>query len=196
MIAQALAFVLETLFTLFALAALLRFYAQALRAPFRNPVTDFVVALTDFAVKPMRRVFPSALGLDTASFLLAWIALVVMLVLEYALLAHSALAAPSFWPSILVIGLVRLMRLTIYLLMGAIIVQVILSWTNPYHPLAPFFSALTRPFLRPLQRLVPLVGGVDLSPLLLWIALQLVLMLPVAALERAVSGPLPRLFAG
>jgi YggT family protein len=62
-------------------------------------------------------------------------------------------------------------------------VQAILSWTNPHHPVGPFFQALTRPFLKPFQRAIPPIGGVDLTPMVVLIALQLVLMLPVAWLE-------------
>jgi len=67
--------------------------------------------------------------------------------------------------------------------MGAIIVQAVLSWVSPHHPMAPFFYALTRPFLKPFQRAVPTIGGVDITPVLVLIAFQLVLMLPVTWLE-------------
>ena len=73
-------------------------------------------------------------------------------------------------------------RATVYLLMGAVIVQAVLSWVSPYNPLAPLLELLTRPFLRPFRRLM--IGQVDLSPLALLIVLQVVLMLPIAFLER------------
>jgi len=88
---------------------------------------------------------------------------------------------------------VKLVRLSIYVFMGAIIVQAVLSWFGRYHPMAPFFDALSRPFLRPIQRAVPLIGGVDISPVLVLIAFQLILMLPVTWLEGQ-AGRLARAF--
>jgi YggT family protein len=195
MIVQALVFVLETVFGLFTLAALARFYAQAFRAPFRNPLTDFVVALTDFMVKPLRKVIPGAFGLDWASLVTAWFAQLVFLGIKVALLVPDVLVAATFWPGLILWSLVCLLRLSLYLLIGVVLIQAILSWTSPYHPIGPFFAALTKPFLRPLQRIIPLVGGVDLSPLVLLVLVQVILMLPVAWLEAAVTR-LPRLLGG
>ena len=76
-----------------------------------------------------------------------------------------------------------ILKLSIYLLIGVVIVQAVLSWINPFHPIRPFFDSLCRLFLRPLQRIIPLVGGVDLSPMVLLIVLQVLLMLPIALLE-------------
>jgi YggT family protein len=194
MIAQTVVFLLETVFGLFALAALTRFYAQALRAPFRNPLTDFVVALTDFLVKPLRKVVPGAFGLDWASLVSAWFAQILLLSLTSAVLQPAAMVQPQFWPVVLVLGLVLLLRLSLYLLIGVVLVQVVLSWFAPYHPIAPFFDALSRPFLKPIRRLLPAIGGVDLSPLVLIVAAQVMLMLPVAWLEAAVNRGVPRLF--
>lgn len=196
MATQALTYVLETIFNLFVLAVLTRFYAQAFRAPFRNPIANFVVALTDFAVKPMRKIIPGAMGLDLASFAVAWIAQTVLQVAIYALVGIKALAMPGFWPAIALLALVKLLRLSIYLLMGVVIVQAVISWISPYHPIRPFFDALSRPFLRPFQRLIPLVGGVDLSPLVLLVILQVILIAPMVWLEIEAGKVLLRLFAG
>ena len=191
LLSNALVYLLQTLFHLFVLAALLRFYMQALRAPFRNPVAQFVAALTDFAVKPLRRVIPGLMGLDLASFLLAWLAEFVLLVLLY-LIKYGTAMPPggALWvllSVLLLLALVWLLRLSVYLLIGAVFIQAILSWFNPYHPIAPFFDALTRPFLKPLRRFIPLVGGVDLSGLVMLIICQLILILPIAWLELAVE---------
>lgn len=191
---QAIVYVLDTVFNLFVLAVLTRFYAQALRAPFRNPIADFVVSLTDFAVKPVRRIVPSALGLDAASFLVAWFAEVLLQTITYALVSSQTLLYPGFWPTITFLALFKLLKLSIYLLMGVVVIQAVLSWFSPYHPIRPFFDALSRPFLRPLQRILPLVGSVDLSPLVLWIILQVVLMGPMAWLEGEAGRLLLRIF--
>jgi YggT family protein len=180
---QALVYVLETLVSLFALAALTRFYAQAFRASFRNPIAEFTLALTDWAVKPLRRVVPSIGGLDTASFLVAWLTLIVLWGVILAIMGAAPLDNPLFWPVLAILALVKLIKLTIYLLMGVVVVQAVLSWVSPYHPVRPFFDTLSKPFLRPFQRVLPLVGGVDLSPLLLIIILQVLLMVPVPLLE-------------
>lgn len=199
MVTQALIFVIETIINLFVLAVLTRFYAQALRAPFRanagNPIVDFVVALTDFAVKPMRKMVPGLLGMDFASLLVAWFAEMVLLLVKAAIVVPAAFTHAGLWPAVALLAMVSLLKLSIYLLIGVVIVQAILSWTSPYHPLRPFFDALVRPFLSPFQRFLPLLGGVDLSPFVLLIVLQVVLMVPVAYLEKSV-GVLLTLTAG
>jgi YggT family protein len=184
MVTQTLIYVLETLVNLFALAALMRFYAQAFRASFRNPIAQFVVALTDWAVKPLRRILPSVIGLDTASFVLAWLTLIVLWWVILMLMQIATGTHPLFWPSLVALALVKLLKLSLYLLIGVVIVQAVLSWVSPYHPVRPFFDSLCRPFLRPFQRMIPTIGGVDLSPLFLLILIQVILMLPVQFLER------------
>jgi YggT family protein len=77
--------------------------------------------------------------------------------------------------------------------MGAVFIQALLTWVNPYHPVAPFFEALTRPFLKPFQKAIPPIGGVDITPVLVLIACQLVLMLPVSFLEQQAMAHVARL---
>jgi len=182
MLNQAIAFVIETVFNIFILTALVRFWMQALRAPARNPLAQFTMALTDFAVKPMRRLLPGFFKLDVASLAVAWIAEVVLLAI-LSLLQGVEIVNGAALSVILFLALVKLVRLTVYIIMGAVLLQALLSWVNPYHPVAPFFEALTRPFLKPFQKAVPPIGGVDITPVLVLIACQLVLMLPVAWLE-------------
>lgn len=191
MVSQAIAFVLDALFHLFILAALVRFWMQALRAPARNPIAQFTMALTDFAVKPLRRIVPGAFNLDWASLIVAFVFefLLQLLLLLLLLGAAPNLASLSV---LLFLAFVKLIRLSIYVFIGAIIIQAVLSWVNPHHPVAPFFHALTRPFLKPFQKAVPLIGGVDITPVLVLIALQLVLMLPVTWLETETARMLQR----
>lgn len=182
MLNQAIAFVIETIFNIFILTALVRFWMQALRAPARNPLAQFTMALTDFAVKPMRRLVPGLWGLDFASLVVAWGAEVVLLAIV-SLLQGVELVNGSAITVLIFFALVKLFRLTVYIVMGAVLLQALLSWVSPYHPLAPFFDAMTRPFLKPFQKAIPPIGGVDITPVLVLIACQLVLMLPVAWLE-------------
>jgi YggT family protein len=183
-LSQALTFLVETVLGLFALALLLRFYLQLFRAPYRNPLSRFLCAATDFAVIPARRLVPGLWGMDFATLALAWLAQFLQLFLV--LQIKSVGLGPS--PVILALGLallaaVQLFKMSVYILMVAVLIQAVLSWINPHTPAAPVLDALTRPFLRPIQKRLPLLGGVDLSPLVVIIACQLVLMLPVAWLE-------------
>jgi len=192
MIQQAIAFVLDAIFHLFILTALVRFWMQVLRAPVRNPFAQFTMALTDFAVKPLRRVVPGLLGLDIASLLVAWAAEFLLQALLLLVMQAPIDEHPGALTVVLFIALVKLFRLTVYVFMGAVFIQALLSWVNPYHPIRPFFDALTRPFLKPLQKAVPTVGGVDITPVLVLIAGQLVLMLPVSWLEAEAARALTR----
>ena len=183
MLTQAIAFVLDALFSLFILAALVRFWMQALRAPTRNPIAQFTMALTDWAVKPLRRVIPGVFNLDWASLVVAWAFEFLLQFLLLMLMGGSPIENPAVLSVLMFLAFVKLVRLSIYVFMGAVLIQAVLSWVNPYHPVAPFFNALTNPFLKPLQRAIPPIGGVDITPVLVLIFFQLVLMLPVTWLE-------------
>ena len=184
MIAQAIALILNAFFDLFILAALVRFWMQAFRAPTRNPIAQFTMALTDWAVKPLRRVIPGVFNLDWASLVLAWAFEFLLQFLLLLILGSSSIENPAVLSMLLFLSLVILVRLSIYVFMGALIIQVVLSWLSAHHPVTPFFDALTRPFLKPVRRVVPSIGGVDISPLFVFIFFQLLLMIPVAWLER------------
>ena len=187
MLNQAAIFLVETIVGLLSLALLLRFYLQVVRAPYRNPVSQFLCALTDWAVIPARRVVPGLWGMDLASLVLAWLCEVLVLFAVLALRGMEAEAATgTVIVAILVLAAIKILKISIYILMVAVIVQAILSWVNPYSPIGPLLNSLTQPFLRPLQKRVPMVANVDLSPLVLIIVLQLILMLPVAWLEMNV----------
>jgi len=181
MMTEALRLILDAAFHLFILAALVRFWMQALRAPTRNPIAQFSMAFTDFAVKPLRRVVPGLLNLDWASLIVAWLAELVLQVLLVLILRVQLNV--EMLPVLLFLAFVKLIRLSIYVFMAAIIVQAVLSWVSQGHPMEPFFAALSRPFLGPFRRAIPPIGGVDITPLLVLIAFQLVLMLPVTWLE-------------
>jgi YggT family protein len=186
MLTQSLIFLLESLGQLWILAVLLRFFAQTMRAPFRaragNPLADFIMALTDWAVTPSRRIFPSVFRLDTASIAVAWVATALLSLSVLLLSDKVSLASPTFWPGLLAYSVVELFRLSVFLFIGLMIVQAILSWLNPYHPLQPFFHTMTRSILKPVQNLIPLIGGVDLSPLFVILLLQVLLIGPLAFL--------------
>ncbi len=182
MFIQAGQFLLDILLGLFVYVVLLRFYLQLFRAPFNNPVSQFVATLTNFAVKPLRRAIPGLWGMDLASLLLAWCA-ELLLVLGTFWLSGIGVPGGGLLPAAAFLAAVRLLRASIHLLIGAVLLQAILSWVNPYNAAAPVLDSLTRPFMRPLRRLIPPISGIDLSPLVLFILCELVLMVPVALLE-------------
>jgi YggT family protein len=191
MMAGALHFLIQTLGNLFVIAVLLRFMMQLFRVPFRNPFAQFIVALTDFAVKPLRRVVPGLFGLDWACLLLALLVEFAVVIAGYWLDDFPfALAGGKVWPVLLGLAAVRLLSLTVYMIIGLTLVRAVLSWVNTNSPLAPVIYELSEPFLRPLRRIVPMVANVDLTPMVLFILCQLVLMVPILALEHALLGSL------
>ena len=191
MIAGALKFLIQTLGNLFVIAVLLRFMMQLFRVPFRNSFAQFVVAITDFAVKPLRRVVPGLLGLDWACLVLAWLVELAVVTAGYWLDGFPfGLAGGGVWPVMLGLAAVKLLSLAVYLVIGLTLVRAVLSWVNSNTPLMPVVYALTEPFLHPLRRIVPMVANVDLTPLVLFILCQLVLMVPLLALERALLASL------
>lgn len=184
MLSQAGIFLINTVGGLFSVALLLRFLLQLWRAPLRNPLSEFLAALTDFAVRPTRRVIPGLWGLDLATLVLAWASELVQLwlVLEirgYELGPAVGLALAAFGA----LAALQVARLALYIVMAAVIMQAVLSWINPYSPLAPLLNSVTRPVLRPFRKLIPPIANVDLSPLLALIVLQLVLMVPLEWLD-------------
>lgn len=186
MLNEALLFLLDILLQPFAAILLLRFHLQWLRAPLRNPIGEFIMVLTDFLVLRVRRFVPSVLGLDSASLLLAL--LVEMLYLAGFLWAQGLPLHGFPLPGLLALAMVKLFKISLYLLMIVVFAQAILSWVNPHSPIAPLLTAATRRFMQPLRRIVPLMGSVDLSPLLLFIICQLIVIVPIGALERIAFG--------
>jgi len=172
MLIQIILFVLDSVCSFMAFALLARFALQWARAPFRNPLGQFIVAVTDWMVRPARRLVPGLFGLDMASLLLAWLWQVAYNGIALGL--SGVLGAVSLAPALLValLAALELARMGLYLVMGAVLVAAVFSWVNPYAPMADVFNTLTRPLLRPFRRFIPPIGGVDLSPLALLLVLQ------------------------
>ncbi len=183
MLVQIVALLLGTAADLLAVVLLARVWMQWARAPFRNPVGRFVAAVTDWAVLPLRRVVPGLFGLDLASVLAAWLAQIVYFGIMAGLTGLVAVA-PQAILGVALLAVLALLRLFVYLLMGAVIVAALLSWIAPYSPVGPLFDALTRPLLAPVRRILPPLGGIDLSPLVALLLLQVVLIV-LAGLQPA-----------
>jgi YggT family protein len=187
MLIQIANLLIGTLGTAFIYLLLLRFHMQWLQAPFRNPVGEFIGALSNWIVLPARRIIPGLLGLDMATLLLAWLAQGLLTALLMSLNGYTFSSTPGIAFLVLAaMSALELLAMSIKLLMGAAIVQAILSFVAPYSPLMPLLNALTRRFYAPFRRIIPAVGGFDLSPLFLLLACQIVLIVldRVAALAR------------
>jgi len=188
MVGPALKFLLDTAFGLLTYAFLLRFAMQWLRAPFRNPVGQALTALTDWAVKPLRRVLPGFRGLDWSTLLLAWLAQFLWLLAVGWLLGSGGLSGTAV-AALALVAAIELLKAALWLLIIVVFVQAILSWVAPDGPVAGLLNALTYRFLAPVRRIVPPLGGtLDLSPLIVIVLAQLALMLPVHWLETVVLG--------
>lgn len=186
MMQDALQFLLQVVFGLAATAFWLRFYLQWARVPFHNSFSQFIVKVTNFAVKPLRRFVPGFFGLDWASLVLFFLAEFLWVMASHWVAGYPFLAAgAAVWPGFLLFTLAACLKLAIYVLIALIFIQAVISWVNPFSPMAPVFHALSRPVLAPFQRFIPPVSGIDLSPLAAFVVLQLLLIAPVTALERA-----------
>ena len=185
MLAEIAQLLVDLVASLFVYLLLARFHFQWLRVPFRNPIGAFVVALTDWIVRPARRILPGLAGLDVATLLVAWLLQAFALWVLYSLKGGDPAGAAL--GLIAVLALFDLVRYSLYILIFAVLVQVVLSWLNPYSPVAPIFSAMTRPFLAPIRRFLPPIANFDLSPLVLLVLLQVVLI-PLAHLRNLATG--------
>ena len=167
MLYQITSFLLDIAAGLFGGACLLRMYMQYQRVPFANPVGRFVFALTDWLVLPLRRAVPSRGRVDIASVIGAFLIELLQFILLWLMVGRATSVA--LLPVLALFGLVRLV---ISGLTGLVIVYAILSWVQSESPLVALIDRLCAPLLRPFRRYIPLVGGIDLSPLALLVLLQ------------------------
>jgi YggT family protein len=183
---DAILFVLRTLFDLYVLTFAIRLVLQWAAVDKRNPLVQFILRVTSPLVIPLRRVLPPLGRIDTAT-------LVVLLALQvvgtYLLVRIGCVGEPAIW-QILALAALKVARLALNVFSGSIVIYVVLSWVSPggYNPVAAVIGAIVEPVLAPFRRLIPAVGGVDLSPLFALIAIQaLSMLLPT---NRILSGML------
>lgn len=158
----ALVFIINAVTSLYLLVLMLRFWMPWLRADFRNPLAQGILRITSPLVIPVRRIVPSFGRLDTATILVAFVVQYLTIVLLLLILKISAGMGP-----IAVTALVKLIVLSVYLFVYAIFIRIILSWISPgsYNPATTIITTLTEPVLRPIRRLIPAMGGFDISPI-------------------------------
>jgi YggT family protein len=174
-------FLIDVLFGLYIFAVMLRFFLQVVRADFYNPLCQAIVTVTNPALRPLRRYVPAAGNLDSASIVLL---LALQLVCSGLVMLLLGIVPGLF--GLLIYALAELLSKTIYLFMFAVFIRIVISWIAPhsYNPVLGVVDSITTPLLRPAQRVVPPLGGsIDLSPMLVIIAMYLGLMLIVAPLR-------------
>lgn len=167
-------FLLQTVAVILGVTLLGRAYMNYLGMPARNPLAQFSIALTDWMVRPLRRLVPSVGRFDAATLTAALLVAIVYLGMRFLLVGVGISGWP--WSALLLMALVLLLRWAMYLVLWLTLLHVVLSWVNPHAPMAPAVSILVRPFLAPFQRALPLVGGIDLSPIVVILIVNVMLI--------------------
>ncbi|MEO5702989.1 MAG: YggT family protein [Gammaproteobacteria bacterium] len=172
-------FLVQSLFGLYILAVMLRLLLQMVRASFYNPLSQFLVKVTNPVLVPLRRIIPGVAGFDVASLVLLFALQLLQLVLIALMLDQNLNIA-----GLALLAIAKLIGLLINVFFFSILIQIILSWVRPgdYSPVSALIHNLNEPLLGPARRLLPPMGGFDLSPILVIIGLQLLSILLVAPL--------------
>ncbi|MBA4288724.1 MAG: YggT family protein [Pseudomonas sp.] len=170
-------YILQTIGSLYLLIVLLRFILQLVRADFYNPVSQFIVRATHPLVKPLRKIIPSVAGLDLASLVLAIVVQLVLMALTLMLMGYG-LGDPL---QLLVWSIVGVTALFLKVFFFALIISVILSWVaqGSHNPTAMLINQICEPLLAPIRRMLPSMGGMDLSPIVAFLILNLIDMLVI-----------------
>ena len=172
MLFQIVSFLLDVVGSLLTGACLVRLYMQLQRIPFGNPLGRLVFALSDWIVMPLRRVIPPSGRWDVSSLAAA----LLLQLAQYAILGLLLGAGAGGWAWLPWLALFGLVRIGVSGLIGLLIIYAVLSWVQARSPLSDVIERLCNPVLRPLRRFIPLVGGVDLSPLVALVLLQVVMI--------------------
>ncbi|MGK9416717.1 YggT family protein [Pseudomonas cedrina] len=180
-------YVLQTLGSLYLLIVLLRFVLQLVRANFYNPLCQFIVKATQPLLKPLRRIIPSLFGLDMSSLVLA-------ILVQLALMALTLLltyGTTGNFLQLLVWAIIGVTALFLKIFFFAMIISVILSWVAPgsHNPGAELVNQICEPALAPFRRLLPNLGGLDISPILAFMVLKLLDMLVINNLAAMTGMP-------
>ena len=180
-------YLIQTLGSLYLLIVLLRFLLQLVRADFYNPLSQFIVRATKPLLMPLRRLIPGYGGLDFASLVLGIAIQLVMLIMILLLMGYAL-------PNILLLvswAAIGVLALFVKMFFFALIISVILSWVaqGSYNPAVILINQLCEPILAPIRKILPALGGLDLSPIFAFIAIRLFDMLVIANLAAAAGMP-------
>jgi len=179
-------FLVQVVFGAYILVVMLRFLLQLFKADFYNPLSQFIVKLTAPILKYLRRIIPGFGGLDLASVVLMLVLKTIELALVVTLAGLPLNPVMAFaW------AVPELIKLCINVFLFSILIQVIFSWVNPgaYNPVTALISYLTDPIMRPVRRIIPPVGGLDLSPMVAMIGLYLLQMLLLPPIQALTGSP-------
>lgn len=186
-------FLIDTLLGLYVLVVLLRFLLQTTRADFYNPISQFILKVTDPALRPLRRLIPGWGGIDNASLVLLFTVQCLALLLLG--LISGAFADGLSVPGLLMATITKLVSLLLYVYLFGIFILALLSWISPggYNPVAAVIANLTEPVMRPARRMIPPIGGIDLSPMAVILAiyvLRMLIMPPLMSISVQLGFPL------
>ncbi|GAC1038445.1 YggT family protein [Pseudomonas sp. No.117] len=187
-LAQALVYVIQTLGSLYLLIILLRFILQLVRADFYNPLSQFTVRATQPLLKPVRRIIPGFGGVDLAALVLAVLVQLALMMVVVVLLGASI---AGLFPALLIWALLGVASLFLKVFFFALIVSVILSWVAPqtHNPAAELVNQICEPLLAPFRRILPNLGGLDLSPIFAFIVINLLDRFVIGQLAAATGMP-------
>jgi YggT family protein len=169
---EILIYLVQTVFSLFLIAVVLRFLLQLVRADFYNPISQFLVKITNPLLIPLRRIIPGVAGLDLAAVVLALIVQVIAIVAVIALLGGAMPPLPTMiiWAAISLVGVV----VNIYFF--ALLAMIILSWVAPggHNPALFLLHQITEPVMAPFRKIIPPMGGLDFSPIIVFIVINII----------------------
>ena len=165
-------YLLRTVATLYVTLVLIRFLLQVAKADFYNPISQFIVKATNPVLLPLRKIIPGLFGLDLASIVLAILVQMIAIFSIY-LLAGYGLVNPA---NVLVWSVIALVATLTKFLFFSIIISIIFSWIAPgsYHPALVLLQQINEPILGPIRRLLPPMGGIDFSPILVFVLLNVI----------------------
>jgi len=171
MFTEILNLLLSTFFYFFIIIVFLRFLFQLIRADFYNPFSQFILTVTNPVLIPLRRIIPAWKNIDSASLVL----IVLLKIIELCLRDLLAFGSLSSLYKIFAVSVMELTRMGINFYFFAILAQIILSWLSPHNnnPLIGLLQQITNPIMSPARKLIPPIGGLDLSPILVILALQI-----------------------
>lgn len=175
MFGNVLHFIINILFTLFGITMLIRAWVFAIRLHPFNPYSQALLRITDWLVVPLSRVIPSSGRFDWPSLVAAWLIALVYLLLTFFVLTGT-LPLMNGLAGALIASILTVLKWAFNVVLWLTLIQVILSWVNPMAPVMPVLQTLTAPLLDPIRRVLPNLGGIDFSPLVLLILAQVVMM--------------------
>ena len=185
---EALIYIIQTLGSLYLLIVLLRIILQLVRADFYNPLSQFIVKATQPLVTPLRRIIPGFAGLDLASLVLAILVQLLLMIVTLTLMGYNV---GGFILQLLVWSMIGVTSLFLKVFFFALIISVILSWVAPgsYNPGAQLVNQICEPLLAPFRKLLPNLGGLDISPIFAFITINLIDRFVIGGLAASTGLP-------